>query len=133
MQAGQSGPAVQPAPPGSEVLNREQTIAHLELHGYTAYTNTYDWIAIFSAEKETGRMCKYFAKGVNGPGWDVRRLQMLWPVTQWSEVSLHALKDDELEQLTVEPLPAKFVHVPPRAGAGEGGQRGWADLSRVSL
>jgi hypothetical protein len=91
-------------------MNREQIIADLILHGYVPYADIYGWVKIWSVELDTGRMCKFFENGVDGPGWDVRALISRFALTHAAEVPWHRIDDDQLAQLTAAELPPKFRH-----------------------
>jgi hypothetical protein len=86
-------------------MNRSTKLADLILHGYVAYADPFGWVAIFSAERSEGRMCKYFA----GRGWDVRAMQMLGTIS-WQEIAWEKVTDDHLAQLLLEKLPPKMKH-----------------------
>lgn len=92
-------------------MTRDQKIADLILHGYVPYANKFGWVKIWSAERGEGRMCKYFKKGAEGPGWDVRAFSSDLALMGADEVPWHRIDDDHLSQLLLEELPPKFTHV----------------------
>jgi hypothetical protein len=89
-------------------MNREATINHLILQGYVPLANIHGWTLIWNGE--TGRMCKFFDDGLDGPGWDVRAFHSAMATFGHDEVPWQRVNDEVLAQLTVDPLPPKYRH-----------------------
>lgn len=90
-------------------MTRDQIIADLVLHGYALYADIHGWVAIWNGE--TGRMCKYFYDGLDGPGWDVRGpLQSFLSLSNKVEVPWDRINDEQLRVLTAPEIPPKYRH-----------------------
>lgn len=90
-------------------MTRDQIIADLVLHGYRPSLNTHGWTAIWNGE--TGRICKYFNDGLDGPGWDVRGpIRSEMALIGHVEVAWDMIGDEALTQLTAPTIPPKYRH-----------------------
>jgi hypothetical protein len=94
-------------------MNRDEMIAHLEIHGYRPFINPFDWALIWSDVEERGRMAKHFSDGVNGAGWDVRDVSSDMALIRFDETSWDKFSQAVLEMLTTKNPPPRFVHNPP--------------------